>query len=152
LSKRFFFHVIGDEKKFEDSDGTVLSGLEAAQQQAATIANEIAQGGESYRGFLIYVVDEYENEVAQVLVGSHGVSAGAPSRPDYDASMKHGGAWGSAPRVQAMTKNREKTTAELEKEVERRIRAIKAIYDAETIRRLEDSIWQLECILKGRPK
>jgi hypothetical protein len=67
LGKQFYFHVIGDKEKFEDTDGTILSGPEAAHQQAAVIAAELALAGES-RDFFICVVDEDENEVVQVPV------------------------------------------------------------------------------------
>lgn len=48
--------------------GTILSGPDAARRHAATLAAELAQDGENYRGYTVYIVDEYGSDIGKVRV------------------------------------------------------------------------------------
>jgi hypothetical protein len=65
---RYFFHVSGDGKMFEDETGIVLPDAEAARLHASVIAAELAQDGDKYQGFDVYAVDEDGNEIARMPV------------------------------------------------------------------------------------
>jgi hypothetical protein len=74
LNKRYFFHIVGHGSTFEDQNGAVLSGPEAALQQAADIAVELVQNDTELQGSMVYVVDDNGREVARVpIVGGTGV-------------------------------------------------------------------------------
>lgn len=68
MKRRFYFHVVGDTDTYKDPEGTVLSGPAAARLQAAIIAAELAQDGDDYRGWVVYVVDEEDDEVVRLPV------------------------------------------------------------------------------------
>jgi hypothetical protein len=67
---RYFFHVSGEGNTFDDQAGTVLSRPDAAARQAAVIASELGQGGETYRGYLVFAVDENGREITKLTVGA----------------------------------------------------------------------------------
>jgi hypothetical protein len=68
LMMRYFFPVMDGSITFNDDEGTILSSPEAALQQAAVIAAELAQDGESYNGHVVCVIDEHGNEIGRVPV------------------------------------------------------------------------------------
>jgi hypothetical protein len=70
LNKRYFFHIVGSGSTFEDEDGAVFSGPEAARLQAAVIAVELAQNNADFQGSMVYVVDDNGREVARVPIVS----------------------------------------------------------------------------------
>jgi hypothetical protein len=65
---RYFYHVSGDGKTFEDETGIVLPDAKAARLHASVIAAELAQDGDEYHGFDVYAVDEDGNEIARMPV------------------------------------------------------------------------------------
>ncbi|OSJ30454.1 hypothetical protein BSZ19_24955 [Bradyrhizobium japonicum] len=65
---RYFFHVSGNGKTFEDEAGTVLSDASAARLHASVIAAELAEGSDDYDGFDVCAVDEVGNEIARMPV------------------------------------------------------------------------------------
>jgi hypothetical protein len=65
---RYFFLVLDGSITFNDDEGTILSNPDAAMQQAAVIAAELAQDGESYNGHVVCVIDEHGNEIGRVPV------------------------------------------------------------------------------------
>jgi hypothetical protein len=65
---RYFFHVSGDGKTFEDEMGTVLPDPMAARLHASVIAAELAEDGDEYHGFDVCAVDEVGNEIARMPV------------------------------------------------------------------------------------
>lgn len=67
MNKRYFFHIVGGGRTFEDEDGAVFSGPEAARLQAAVIAVELAQNTD-FQGSMVYVVDDDSREVARVPI------------------------------------------------------------------------------------
>ncbi len=69
MNKRYFFHIVGGGSTFEDEDGAVFSGPEAATLQAAVIAVELAQNTD-FQGSMVYVVDDDGREVARVPIVS----------------------------------------------------------------------------------
>ncbi len=54
----------------KDDKGTVFSSPEAAVSQAAVIAAELAQDGDSYDGCVVYVTDEHGNDIGKVPVAA----------------------------------------------------------------------------------
>lgn len=65
---RYFFHILGDGRTYEDEEGTVLSGPQAARRQAAILAAELARDRDHYRGFMIYVVNGDGKELVRLPV------------------------------------------------------------------------------------
>ena len=71
---QYFFDVTNGESTFKDAAGATFSSLEDARAHAVLFAGELAADGhhyvgfDDYRGFLIRVVDEEGNGVAQVPV------------------------------------------------------------------------------------
>jgi hypothetical protein len=65
---RYFFHVSDGSNTIYDDKGSFLPGPEVALLQAAIIAAELAQDGDSYKGYVVYVTDERGNEIGQVPV------------------------------------------------------------------------------------
>lgn len=68
LQLRYFFHISGDEKMFEDETGAILPDAGTARLHASVIAAELAQGGDEYHGFDVCAVDEDGNEIARMPV------------------------------------------------------------------------------------
>jgi hypothetical protein len=68
VKRRFYFHIVGATDTYEDHEGTALSGPAAARLQAAIIAAELAQDGDDYLGWVVYVVDEEDDEVVKLPV------------------------------------------------------------------------------------
>ena len=68
--KRFFFHVVGGGSEFRDENGGHFETLEDAVAHGTKIAAELAQDGDHYRGFVISVADDQDNELARVAVPS----------------------------------------------------------------------------------
>jgi hypothetical protein len=68
LRLRYFFHISGDGKTFEDDTGAILPDAETARLHASVIAAELAQGGDEYYGFDVCAVDEDGNEIARMPV------------------------------------------------------------------------------------
>ncbi len=65
---RYFFHVSHGSSTINDDEGTALIGSEVAMLQAAVIAAELAQDGQCYNGYVVYVTDEHGNEIGRVPV------------------------------------------------------------------------------------
>jgi hypothetical protein len=65
---RYFIHVSGNGKTFEDETGTVLPDALAARLHASVIAAELAEGSDDYHGFHVLAVDEVGNEIARMPV------------------------------------------------------------------------------------
>ena len=65
---RFFFHVRDGSSALDDSEGELLPGPAAAATRAEQIARELAADGDSYRGYLVIVLDESGNEVARCAI------------------------------------------------------------------------------------
>jgi hypothetical protein len=53
LAMRYFFLVLDGSITLNDNEGAILSNPEAAMQQAAVRATELAQDGESYNGHVV---------------------------------------------------------------------------------------------------
>ena len=65
---RYFFHVSGDGKTFEDQTGTDLPDALVARLHASVIAAELAEGSDEYHGFHVLAVDEDGNEITRMPV------------------------------------------------------------------------------------
>ena len=65
---RYFFHVSGGGKTFEDETGTVLPDAGTARHYASVIAAELAKDGNEYHGFDVRAVDKDGNEIARIPV------------------------------------------------------------------------------------
>ena len=65
---RYFFHVSHGSSTINDDEGTALTGPEVAMLQAAVIAVGLAQDGQWYNGYVVYVTDEHGNEIGRVPV------------------------------------------------------------------------------------
>jgi hypothetical protein len=68
VKKRYFFHVSDGSNTIYDENGSFLSGPEVTLLQAAIIAAELAQDGDSYKGYVVHVTDERGKEIGQVPV------------------------------------------------------------------------------------
>jgi hypothetical protein len=66
--RRYFFHVVGGDDIFKDKNGRRFDTLADASAHATTIAAELAQDGDHYRGFAVSVTDEEDHELARVPV------------------------------------------------------------------------------------
>lgn len=64
---RYYFHVAGDHKDYEDKSGGLFLSLEEAMVEARTISDELATDGE-YEGYNVTVVDEKGNLIDVVPV------------------------------------------------------------------------------------
>jgi hypothetical protein len=65
---RYFFHVRGDARAFDDQTGEMCPSPEAAEAKAANIASELAEDGETYRGHHLVVTDHDRNEIIRAAV------------------------------------------------------------------------------------
>ncbi|WP_147262634.1 DUF6894 family protein [Roseiarcus fermentans] len=70
---RYFFHVLnmGEIREAHSPDtnidltGTIFASRQAAHLYATAIAAELAQDGDTYRGFVVFAIDENGNFVAR---------------------------------------------------------------------------------------
>lgn len=69
---RFFFHVRDNSSAFDDTEGEFLREPAAAAIKAEQIARELADDGDSYRGYQVIALDESGNEVANCRVAESG--------------------------------------------------------------------------------
>ena len=65
---RYSFHVVGGDTTFRDENGVTFVASQDAVARATTIAAELAQDGDQYRGFSVIVTDEDGNEVSRVPI------------------------------------------------------------------------------------
>lgn len=65
---RYFFHVVGGERKYRDDSGLRFGSLQDATAHAVKIASELANDGDQYRGFAISVTDEDDHELKRVPI------------------------------------------------------------------------------------
>jgi hypothetical protein len=65
---RYFFHVLDGHEIHRDQEGTIFSSPEVARAKAQVIAKELARGGESYHGLVVYVVSEGGHGTVRVPV------------------------------------------------------------------------------------
>jgi hypothetical protein len=65
---RYFFHVVGGDRKYRDDNGLRFDSSQDAAAHAAKIAAELAQDGDQYRGFAVAVTDEDDRELKRVFV------------------------------------------------------------------------------------
>jgi hypothetical protein len=61
---RCFFHIVGDNERYDDEVGQHWPGIEAASARAAVVAGELAQDT-GWSGFSILVIDEHGNEIVR---------------------------------------------------------------------------------------
>jgi hypothetical protein len=65
---RYFFHVVDGRLPIEDDQGTRFPEPSDAIAHAEVVANDLAQDNDQYRGHVVVVVDDQENEIARVPI------------------------------------------------------------------------------------